>query len=359
MDIFQTDRELCALERDIKLLAYLKPTNLTLEKKLFFSGKRRNPVFTYRSLRFDENKLRNRLRSFETDRTPTGFLLKKKIEEETTKLDLLAHRGKPEFLNISEKLYGAATGELEKDAAAVLKNPHAYSGPHRHFSTSEVQEKLESVLASYGLANWRVRQKSELVSDIAAGKRNALFVREGIVFTEQRMARIIAHEIETHILTAENGKHQPLRLFERGFANYLETQEGLAIYAQECQTTCRELAAHRVSYLTLAVCEAARGSFRDVFEKMRAYGLSEEKSFRMAMRAKRGICDTAEKGAFTKDLLYLKGYRRIEAFAKEGGDLKKLYVGKIALEDLPFINKIPGIVPPKHLPRWLEEKNII
>lgn len=112
-------------------------------------------------------------------------------------------------------------------------------------------------------------------------------------------------------------------------------------------------AAHRVSYLALSVIAASKGSFRDVFEFMRDFGLSEEKSFRMALRAKRGFCSTAEQGAFTKDLIYLTGYRKVEKFAKEGGDLKRLFIGKISLEDLPFISQIPELCAPHIIPRWL------
>jgi uncharacterized protein (TIGR02421 family) len=287
------------------------------------------------------------------DRTGLGRLFQKKIDELMQKLSLLEARGTHGFFGLAESLYGKLTPELEADAKQILNTPHQIHSGRKKFSTEEIQHILEEVLCDYGLAKWRVHLKSELVSDVAAGKRNALFIREGVSFNRVRLDRIIAHEIETHILTAENGKYQPFRLFARGFANYLETQEGLAIYAQECQTKCLPLSAHRVSYLTLAVSAACRSSFRNVYDMMRAFGFSEEKSFRMALRAKRGLGDTEQVGAFTKDIIYLQGYRRIEKFVKDGGDLKKLYVGKVALEDVPFIASIPGIVAPRYLPKWL------
>lgn len=354
MSASEIDREIAIVEKQIKLLMHLKPVNLTLEKNLFLKGKKRNPVFQYRSLKFDPDALREKLFSLKPDRSSLGRLFQKKIEELLLKMKLLEARGSHHFSKISESLYGKSTPELETDAKQILNTPHQIPSERKKFSTEEIQYILEEVLRNYGLAKWRVRLKSELVSDVAAGKRNALFLHEGVSFNRVRLDRIIAHEIETHILTAENGKYQPYRLFHRGFANYLETQEGLAIYAQECQTQCLPLSAHRVSYLALAVAEACRSSFRNVYEMMREFGFSEEKSFRMALRAKRGLGDTEEPGAFTKDIIYLQGYRRIEKFVKDGGDLKKLYVGKIALEDVPFISGIPGMVAPRYLPKWLQ-----
>lgn len=347
------DREIVAIEKQIKLLVHLKPVNLALERNLFLNGKKRNPVFQYRQLKFHPERLRERLHILKPDRTPLGRLFQKKIEELENKLLLLEARGTHHFAEISKSLYGKPTDELEEDARRILKTPHKVPTDSKKISTHEIENILGEVLRGYGLVRWHVRLKDEMVSDVAAGKRNALFVRSGVHFNRVRLDRIIAHEIETHILTAENGKYQPYRLFERGFANYLETQEGLAIYAQECQMQCLPLSAHRVSFLTLAVAEACRSSFRTVFEIMRSLGMSEEKSFHMATRSKRGLGDTAEPGAFTKDLIYLRGYRRIEKFAKEGGNLKKLYIGKIALEDLPFMAGIPEIVEPRYLPKWL------
>lgn len=353
MNASEIDREIVAIEKQIKLLVHLKPVNLALERNLFLTGKKRNPTFQYRPLKFNAEHLRSCLHILKPDRTSLGRLFQKKIEELKNKLLLLEARSTERFAEISKILYGKPTDELEEDARQILKTPHRVSADSKKNSTTEIKHILEKVLHGYGLIRWHVRLKDEMVSDVAAGKRNVLFVRSGIHFNRVRLDRIIAHEIETHILTAENGKYQPFRLFERGFANYLETQEGLAIYAQECQMQCLPLSAHRVSFLTLAVAEACRSSFRTVFEMMRGLGMSEEKSFHMATRSKRGLGDTAEPGAFTKDLIYLRGYRSIEKFVKEGGDLKKLYVGKIALEDLPFIGGIPNIVEPRYLPGWL------
>lgn len=353
MKAYEIDREIASVDKQITLLSYLKPLNLTPEKILFLEGKRQNPVFTYKPLDFDARQLVDRLNALKPDSTPLGILFQKKIDEIFRKIALLISRGSKAFETCSHALYGMPSKGLEDSAYRILKNPHPISKRGEKFNTEQIRKIFEAILHGYGLKKWHVHIKENLVSDVAAGKRHSLFLRDGISFTRLRLDRIISHEIETHILTAENGKYQPYKLFQIGFANYLETQEGLAIYAQECHEQCIPFSAHRVSYLTISVVEASRGSFRDVFQKMKSFGLSDEKAFRMALRAKRGFGDTGANGAFTKDLLYLKGYIRIADFKKNGGDLKKLLIGKVALEDLPFIENIPGIVPPKFLPKWL------
>ena len=347
------DLELVSVEKCIKLLWHLKPLNIDVERAAFLQGKRRNPVFRYPVLKFAPDSLREKLNNLKPDGTPLGLLFTKKILEIKLKINLLEARGKKEFTAFSAQLYGAPTMSLHDEALRILKNPHMGAHAHEKYSTEEVATILQNVLTEYGLLRWKVKIKDHLVSDIAAGKRNALFLLKDASFTRVRLDRIIAHEIETHILTAENGKYQPYQIFHRGFANYLETQEGLAIFAQECQKGCLPIAAHRISYLTLAVLEANKGSFRQVYEAMRGYRLSSEKSFRMALRAKRGLTDTESHGGFTKDIIYLKGYQRIEEFAQQGGDIKKLYLGKVALEDLPFISKIPYLVAPRYVPKWV------
>ncbi len=41
---------------------------------------------------------------------------------------------------------------------------------------------------------------------------------------------MLRHEIDCHVLRSENGKQQPFKIFNYGFPNYLETEEGYAIY---------------------------------------------------------------------------------------------------------------------------------
>ena len=191
-----------------------------------------------------------------------------------------------------------------------------------------------------------------MVSDCVAGKKSAFFIRKGAKFSEARLKMVIAHEIETHIYTAENGKNQPYKIFQRGTGGYLTTQEGLAIYNQEQvwdQVTEKHFWKAALVILTQV---AQKGSFYDVYEKAREMGYDEERSFRFAMKVKRGLEDTKNAGAFTKDLLYFKGKRMIEKFIENGGDLRRLYIGKIDLPSLEEIEELSFLVSPKFVPTF-------
>jgi len=70
------------------------------------------------------------------------------------------------------------------------------------------------------------------------------------------------------------------------------------------------------------------------------------------MKVKRGLEDTKNAGAFTKDLLYFKGKRMIEKFIENGGDLRRLYIGKIDLPSLEEIEELSFLVSPKFVPTF-------
>ena len=90
----------------------------------------------------------------------------------------------------------------------------------------------------------------------------------------------------------------------------------------------------------LAIHLALENSFRDTFNYLKKY-FSEETAYHLTLRAKRGLSDTSKPGAFTKDLIYLKGYEKIKTHLNNNPeDLNKLFIGKIAIEDLNYINSL-------------------
>ena len=75
---------------------------------------------------------------------------------------------------------------------------------------------------------------------------------------------------------------------------------------------------------------------------MESLNYRPEKALSKTIELKRGITDTAEPGAFTKTLVYFRGLRAIEQFVASGGDMKRLYIGKVSLEDLDVLKDIDG-----------------
>ncbi len=354
----EVDKALNAIDSKIKLLYHLKPLNLAVEREKFFKDKKYNPEFTYPDLKFDPYALKADLKKIEVDDSGYGRLFKEKKDEILKKINLLEKRGTADFMQCSKDLYGYPTKKIQADAKrefkelAKLANACLDDEGDGALSSDDAVKKFNKVFKKYRI-DWKAKTKEDLVSRCIAGKKNALFVRKDALFNESRMKALIAHEIETHILSAENGKRQPYMVFNRGTARYLETQEGLAIYNTnkilEDDPDFFNVVPHAI---VLATEVGAGGSFRKIYSFVKDLGFSEEKSFRIALKLKRGLEDTSQPGVFTKDYIYYKGYKDIQKFVEDGGDIADLYVGKISVHDVDWIKKLPGIKKPKYLPNW-------
>lgn len=351
----EIDQKLIKVDEKLKLLFHLRPINLEEQKQEFFKNFKKNPEFEYTELKFDTYSLRKELEQIITDDSPLGILFEKKKREILKKINLLDFRGySQEFTESSIDLYGIPSPELVNEAAdLLLKSEGQYSQQTGNITAEEAKKILDNVFKSYGLNNWEVKIKDSMVSDAIAGKNNRLFLRKGSTFSEGHIENLIIHEIETHILTAENGKSQPYELFNRGLANYLETQEGLAIYNILNQKHEQEKNLYLSLSLVVAIDMAMKHSFVEIFEKMLDYKIPPERAFRTAVKVKRGLENTEEAGGFTKDFLYYKGYKQIKEFVSTGGSIKDLYRGKFNANDMEYVLQVPKIKESKYLPKWL------
>ena len=352
------DEQLANIDNKIKLLYYLRPINLEEEKTKFFQNFSYNPQFVYPQLQYDPADLKKELSKIIFDDTELGILFLKKSKEIQKKIDLHVSRGKQSFTINSIELFGKPDKKYSLLAEQVIKqHKDSKSGNEEmnDLSAEEAKENFIQTFKNYGLENWKVEMKESLVSNCIAGKNNCLFLKKTAKFSAARIKSLIVHEIETHILTAENGKHQPYKLFNRGFADYLSTQEGLALYNVRMQGL--ETAFDRLykAALVKATELSLQISFAELFTKMLEIGLSQSRAFRICIKLKRGLNDTSKPGAFTKDQIYFVGEKQIEQFITDGGKIEDLYLGKFNLEDLDYIKKIPEIKPPTFLPTWLKK----
>ncbi len=358
-DMHAVDHLLAEVDHDLQLLKFLRPVNLQEEIERLRADTKYNPVFLQRECTLDLKDMEESIQKADIDESPLGILLKKKRRELLSKIELLRSRGDPQrFTAASMALYGQPSPALVGFAESHVRSQLACDLPipgGQLLSSKQVEEIFAASLLKYGLHDWQIIVKPDMVSDCAVGEKK-IFIREEAQFSPDHVASLVAHEIETHVLTGENGAAQPFDLFRRGFANYLDTQEGLAIFNQ-----IRVLPPnHEKRYLharqVLGISYALEHSFADT----RTYLINElffspEKALAKAIDFKRGLTRTSEPGGFTRAITYFRGYRAIEQFVKEGGDLRKLYVGKIALEDLPLIEQIEDLKEPLLLPEYLRK----
>ena len=356
MNFYDIDQKLVQVDNKLKLLYHLRPINLDSEKEKFFNNLNYNPQFQYPELKFDPLDLIDQLNKIKTDDSLLGKIFNDKKEEIFDKIALLESIDEKEFTNHPIKLFGKPTEEDVQNCKNALNelDKSKIEKEEAIYGAKEAAEKFEEVFQKYNLKNWKVKIKENMVADCVAGKNNRLFIKNDAVFTRERIESLIVHEIETHILTAENGKIQPYEIFNRGLAKYLITQEGLAMYNVEKVTRTPLNKNYKVLTHVISINEALENSFSETYEKVHKYGVSKNQVFRSILKAKRGFADTSQNGAFTKDYIYYKGYREICDFVENGGDLKDLYIGKINVADVKTTKIIQGLISPHILPHWLK-----
>jgi uncharacterized protein (TIGR02421 family) len=118
-------------------------------------------------------------------------------------------------------------------------------------------------------------------------------------------------------------------------ANYEPLQEGLAVLAEYLvggldQNRLRLLAGRvlAIHYLT------SGADFVETFRELnQCWGFYRYPAFNITMRVYRG-------GGYTKDAVYLGGLVQVLGYLASGGDIEPLYLGKIALEHLSFIEEL-------------------
>lgn len=360
-DLRATDKILLQTDEDLMLLKFLKPVNLSEERARLEADRSYSPYFLYPSLPEDLPETERRLAALQTDDSPLGRLLAKKKRELLTRISLFRARGDARaFTEASHALFGAPRTDLLSSATAFLRARAACDlpCPSRDLLTAEAAVKrFEEALARYSLHDWQVAVRESMVADCAVGWKR-MYVRTGAFFSPEHIESLIAHEIETHILTAENGDQQPFDIFRRGFANYLDTQEGLAIYNQNRALSAYHEKRYGPARGVLAIAYALEHSFIETRCHLEEeLGYSPAKALTKTIELKRGLQDTTEPGSFTKGLVYYRGLLAVERFVEGGGDLRRLYLGKVALEDLGLVEQVEGLKPPQLIPGFLRKRD--
>ncbi len=360
-DLRAIDKLLAGIDHDLLLLKYVKPDNLFEERARAIDDLRYNPVFQYQPVDVNMEEIEERLLGLSPDDSPFGLLMRKKCRELLQRITVLRSRGNARaFTDACSAMYGQPTSVLLSAASSVLRSQQAcdVTRPDSLLTAEQMEPLLEKVLTAYGLHDWHVEIRDSVVARITVGS-NSVYLRRDALFSKDDVQGLIAHEIETHVLTSENGSHQPYELFRRGFANYMDTQEGLAVYNQNRFLSPHHEKRYGPARNILGTAYALEHSFADTRRYLHEeLGFDADKALTKAIDMKRGLVHTSEPGGFTRGIVYFRGLRAIEHFIAEGGDLRRLYIGKIALEDLDMLKDVAGIKDPLILPEFLREEPV-
>lgn len=360
--VWEVDNKLAEIEQAYRFLLLISPIN-TLKARDEFARTnfKKNPEFLYRILPIDPDHLKEQLyqikvRSIED---PTlAFLYREKREELDKQITMLGERGTKHFMYSSIRLYESVDPELLEKAKGILTR-----FPSLHTKTTEwadchelaraAKEEIDWYKQFYVLLDATVTIKPDIIGIMVS--KGQVLIGESFKVPKTRVESLIHHEVGTHVLTYYNGKSQPLKLLYSGFADYDELQEGLAVLAEYLtggltRGRLRLLAARVIAGHSLTEGADFCGTFHELHHD---YGFELGTAFDVTARIHQG-------GGCTKDIIYLRGLIQLMDYLKNGEKLEPLYVGKIALKHVPFMEELHhrNILRPIPLqPRFLQHQD--
>ncbi|CEM15036.1 unnamed protein product [Vitrella brassicaformis CCMP3155] len=142
------------------------------------------------------------------------------------------------------------------------------------------------------------------------------------------------HEIGTHLLRMMNEERQCWHRNRHKYdlRNHLTTEEGLAALNSLLSLPILLLWSPALRYY--ATAKATELGFAELFHDLEKYLEDPQKRFRLCIRVKRGLIDTAQAGSFDLDQTYLNGAVQLLMHRHEI-DFPLLYSGQLDLNDLP------------------------
>jgi len=352
-DLQKVDEAIHQCVRRFELLEYVNPINLAAERRAFFGSRfQKVPDFKYRPLGFDARALKRKLHRLPVEKLTDPdirALYEASVTGYVDKVDLLSDLGTPRFLYGSLRYFGAPTEKDVRNALYLLQLPPVEKEPMATLSSSAAALHFEAALADYGFTA-KVTVSPRMVADaMVLGQQRKVLIKRGARFSPKALTRLVHHEIGVHMVTTENAALQPLKLPTFGTPVNTMTQEGLAVLSEYLSGTISLERLRELGLRVLACDQMVRGAaFPETFAMLvDEHGMDVDQAFYLCARAYRG-------GGFTKDHLYLRGFRKVLRMWRRGEDLSPLLLGKCSLEWEEVLREMVDrelLVAPRHQPR--------
>ncbi len=347
------DKAFLDIDNNFPFYTWLIPLNGNEEKFKFFKNPLYNPQFKYFIDPKILKQLENKLEKISIPETTTGNFYLKLKQEYLKKIKLIKNIGEPDkFTLYSKDIYGNFTLKDIEFANKIL-NTFSDNSFIETVDAVKIKKELEKEIKDNNIKNWNVVMHENIASKVTIKPmENTVYVKSDYKFFPAEVDRLKVHEISVHLFRAANGEFQEYEIFKRGFAGYLEAEEGLAVYFENMKGLCDSQQMKIYAGRLKAVELALNNSFSSTYETLRKW-FPEEIAYRLSARAKRGIADTSIAGALTKDIHYITGYRKVKKLLDSKNVIRELFTGKIGLDDIADINKLLNegkIKEPLHVP---------
>lgn len=338
-EVIELDKKLFSLCKSVETLNFINPINLSSQKNRFL---KRNsylaPNFNYKQLNLNPYKFRENLYKLPVDDifdAGIAQLYRHVIDNLASKIDLLTSIGTGDFVYNSLKYYGEPSHTDIANARFILHlNCEEFPESDVYLNADEAIDYFRFQANEWGL-KCKIEKSAKIVAKAMVNNEKALLlINKEAKFTEKELHAFAYHELGIHMLTTINAKKHPLKVFSLGLTGNTHTQEGLALYSEYCSGS---LTIQRLRTIALRVIAVQYMLEHNDFVKtyhalMNEFSLDKEFAFTLTTRVYRG-------GGFTKDYLYLKGFKDVLNVAKEQS-VDNLLVGKAGLLDFDVVSEM-------------------
>ena len=325
-DVIAADRVHHAILERVAFSRHLNPSNIAEARQRFLRGER-TPPFVYQPLD-DADAILRALDAVEPRRDhPAGALVGACMDGTRLLVRALRDRTAAAFdaMNLDGGWYPSA-------AALAMRFPEGHDRESPPIDADSLTQGLRGALDARGLWAWRVEPDAIMSARVLVDSAKRMIrVNPRAAFRAHDLVRLVAHEIDVHVMRAHHGADQALLCFQTGLPRSLGTEEGLAMLAEHHADPASSAALARQVDVLWAI-DLARGlGFRELFEQL-VGALGVPLSWSICVRVKRGLARPAEPGVYAKDSVYLLGTLQVRAWLDAGGALADLYVGKVGVE---------------------------
>ena len=302
------------------LLTLITPTNLEAERVKFFASSTYNPIFHY--LWQDDPGMDM------AQRDP----LKQELFEAVLSQD---------HSLISQVAQSYFDTQITPTILKLARDRGALSGIKTSGSAQHFAELLREGLDYFGLTDTKIVLSSQAGFNARPDhSHHQIIVSQHAHFEYFSMEGGVRHDL-VHTIRHHNGQYNHLSRA----ANYLPTEEGLASWCQDHTNDDNGEAQHAMEYVGSSI--GLSGSLRDIYNYMIDSGMTRELAWKRASRHKFGFIDTGKPGDIIKPAMYFANEVKIGQLSS--AEKLRLFVGKIALTDLPAHPVYSGRWPAKKL----------
>lgn len=343
--------------------------NLSKQKQDFLQTLN-NPVFSYsQALAFDTVSYMEALGNCKADMMlikSESWILElylAKLDELKTKaliIDATQNKNDERVGKLARKLFAYEQldcSEFERELENMILQSASLHSHKKLVNAKMFEAMVREVLDYYKMNNWKIKFCDGSSVKLTRGRKSknpTVQIPKNFSTSRSRTRRILTHEIEVHALRTQNAINSPLHILSVGLDNYLQTEEGLAIYYQ--QKTSKNIKFAPGFWESYACALSQNHDFKEVFDILLsartkldiAVGHNKtnderiNKIWNLCARTYRGITDPDKQGLGTcKDSMYRSG---LELIRKQNLDnietQKQLFAGNIGVKHLDIIEKL-------------------